>query len=68
MTTITSKPKSVAVICTKANGMDIVFCVSPDRATADRVVAQLARVGCVARTSPAMPSDVPSVTRRVREV
>jgi hypothetical protein len=54
------------VLCRKRPGCEIVFSVYDDRTESERVVTQLAAIGCHARSVPAHDDDVPGVQRRSR--
>jgi len=53
------------VLCIKPDGgARIVFATYGDKATAEHVVGQLARMGMVATVVPALPTDQPGIERR----
>ena len=54
-----------SVITTKiSTGVDVVFTICDDEASANRVVAQLRNVGCHARVERSRNGDVPGLQRR----
>jgi len=53
-----------AVVTTKASGAKVVFGIYVDEASANRVVSQLAAVGCTSRVERACAGDVPGLQRR----
>ena len=53
-----------AVVVEKRRGVLVVFSSGLDRAAADLLTVQLARIGCVARVVPALEGDVPGMQRR----
>jgi hypothetical protein len=55
-----------AVITTKANGATVCFGTYDDRAEADRVVTQLAAIGCRAHVDVALADDMPGRQRMPR--
>jgi hypothetical protein len=57
---------SYAVLCTKSSGARVVFNVCRDQSAAERLVTQLAAIGCEARAVRALPGDVPGLQRRPR--
>jgi len=52
------------VLCIKPDGGKRIVFGTYDKATAEHVVGQLARMGMVATVVPALASDAPGVTRK----
>jgi hypothetical protein len=59
-------PPAFVVICTKSTGVDIVFAGGLDAAAAHLLAARLVDIGCMARSEPMRPNDIPGLQRRPR--